>query len=427
MELDPDVQRQKLSAFIEQVRPLFEILPEAVRILDTTGIVRYVNLPFLQMTGYSLSEVIDRSFEESYVDEDRTRVRMVLNTTLKSVRFDMPVEARFKRKGSDPVTVSFKPLMLKDDHGNPIGALAILRDVSRLDRILTEPMELLNMTGSPIEILRQLPGRVASFFPGRPWVMINLIEGDYLRFAYAINVPAELMAKGGMPVDESICAIPAVSKEVLIIADLPDDPRTKQHPVVTQHGCRGYIGCPVVNSSGEVLGVICVLRQNRGGFGEHDSRIIQMFSRRVTMELERFELEAKSDQTEKEMHDLVEHAPFMIWRARPDGMLKMMSKKGRGDLGLDERRAWQKSWLELIHPDDRPEVKALFDRYAATRESGGGGTPVSMPVRILKADGTHGNFFTTLRPVRDSMGALKLMEGVAIEVPGDEEHEEDED
>lgn len=413
MEVTVSSRVEELRALVDQLTAAFDLMPDPVRIADMDGRAVYVNKPFLQLTGYSPTEIMNRSITDTYAEEDQHRVQTALASILKTGQWIGTLEVRMRRKGGEPAMVSLNCVALRNARQEVIGAFAVFRDVSRMERILAEPIELLNLTGSPVEVLRQLPARVATYFPGRPWVMINLIEGEYLRFAYAVNVPSELMAQGGEPLKGSICSIPILTGKFLGIGDMLEDDRTRQDMCVTQYGCRGYLGYPIIHTSGKILGTICILRNNRGGFGEYDQRVLQMFAKRTAMEIERMELETKVQESEKELWDTVEYAPVLLWRIRPDGRILMVSKKGRADLGYGETEQIHESWFELIHPDDILELKNKIDVLSTKN----GHALFTTPIRLRKRSGTYGNFFTTVRPVYDGVGRIKLLEGVAFEIP----------
>ncbi|OGH57373.1 MAG: hypothetical protein A3G34_04235 [Candidatus Lindowbacteria bacterium RIFCSPLOWO2_12_FULL_62_27] len=417
MEVAAPTKLEELKLLLDQLGPAFDILPDAIRVVDMEGRAIYVNRAFLHLTGYSSAEILHRPVLDTFTEDDRSRIQAALHSVLKNGQWLGTMEARIKRKGGDPVMVSLNCAAMKNNRHEIIGGFAVFRDVSRMERILAEPIELLSLSGSPVEILRQLPARVATYFPGRPWVMINLVEGEYLRFAYAANVPAELMAQGGEPLEEAICAIPIHSRAVLGIPDMAADERTRQDPCVVQYGCRGYLGYPIIHSSGKVLGVICVLRSNRGGFGEYDYRVLQMFSKRAAMEIERLEADVRIQEKEKEMWDTVQYAPVNLWRIFPDGRFQMISRKGRAELGYPEQGPLEFTWFEMVHPDDVAEIRRKIGETAARAAENG---TVTTPVRLRKGDGDYGNFFTTIRPIFDTARRLKLLEGVTFEIPSDE-------
>ena len=402
-----------LSDFLAASAPVFDLLPDSVRVVDLDGTPHYFNRAFLQMTGFSPSEILNQKLDDTYVEADRERVWNTFLGVKKMGSTVGTVEVRILRKGGDPLMVSLKAILIRNAAKEPIGALGIFRDVTKMERILAEPMELLSLSGSPVEILRQLPVRLASYFPGRSWVMINLVEGDYLRFAYSINVPTEVVALGGEPLAGSICAIPIASGQPLVIADMTEDERVRQDVCVTQYGCRGYLGYPIIHSSGRVLGTLCVLRNNRGGFGEYDHRLLEMTARRAASQLEQLEFETRLQEAEKDLLDLVKHAPLMIWRIFSDGRIEMMSAKGRKDLGLAVDEKMKETLFDHTHPEDIPEFRSRIESMSGLKN---GSKAASMQIRFRKADQSYGIFFLSLRPVYDALDRLKLIEGIGFEI-----------
>lgn len=418
MEITAPLKIETVEDYIAWAGPVLDLLPDPIRFVDLQGITKYVNRAFLQMTGFSPTELINRPLIDIYMEDERERIRSTFASVIKTGNSGAgSIEAHIIRKGGNPILGSLKAVAIRNSKNEPIGGLAMFRDFSRISRILTEPLELLMLSGSPVEVLRQLPARVATYFPGRPWVMINLVEGEYLRFAYAMNVPSELMAMGGEPLNGSICGIPIQSREFLGITDMTEDERVRQDPCVTQFGCRGYLGYPIIHSSGHVLGTICVLRPTRGGFGEFDHRIMQMFSKRAAIEIERMELEQKSDESERGLRELVENAPILLWRMGLQGQFDVVSRKVRTDFGLAPHGQIGGTLFDIIHADDIAEVRTRIEAAIQGPKPEG---LLAFSIRFRKSDGEYKPFFTTFRPSYDINGKIKLFEAMSFELPADE-------
>jgi len=91
---------------------------------------------------------------------------------------------------------------------------------------------------------------------------------------------------------------------------------------------------------------------------------------------------------------LAEHATDMISRHTPDGRFLYASPAARGLLGYGPEELVGIKSMELIHPEDRPQL----DRFrSAILESG---TAAALTYRMRRKDGTHVWVETTWRPIR---------------------------
>jgi signal transduction histidine kinase len=89
-----------------------------------------------------------------------------------------------------------------------------------------------------------------------PIAHISVVEGDTQWYKSVVGI--EL---GRMPKNNSFCTHTIMSGKPMVVPDLSKDPRFEAHPMVAEGGpgARFYAGVPLVLSSGQRLGSLCVL------------------------------------------------------------------------------------------------------------------------------------------------------------------------
>ncbi|CAL9654304.1 GAF domain-containing protein [Streptomyces sp. enrichment culture] len=99
-----------------------------------------------------------------------------------------------------------------------------------------------------------------------PYAMVNfLVEGGQffagLRVPEAPRTPRDDGTKPefgrAQPRDHGFCPHVAARRKALVLEDVRDYPRFAGNPVVDEFGIRSYLGAPLTDSTGTVLGTVC--------------------------------------------------------------------------------------------------------------------------------------------------------------------------
>ena len=120
-----------------------------------------------------------------------------------------------------------------------VNRLSALKDLRLLDTPPSESFDRLT--------------RMASRLFDLPIAAVSLTDSDRQWFKSRVGVE-----HWSMPRDKAPCAAVAMSRQVLVIEDVLDDPRYRDSSLA-QHGIRFYAGAPLTTTDGFGLGAICVL------------------------------------------------------------------------------------------------------------------------------------------------------------------------
>ncbi len=80
---------------------------------------------------------------------------------------------------------------------------------------------------------------------------------------------------------------------------------------------------------------------------------------------------------------LAEAIPVQIWTAQPDGRLDYVSQRVATYFGRSSEQILGEGWLDVIHPDDVPDVVARWTHSLAT------GEPYQVEFRLRRHDGEY--------------------------------------
>ena len=119
---------------------------------------------------------------------------------------------------------------------------------------------------------------------------------------------------------------------------------------------------------------------------------------------------------EREMSQLVDIVPSLLWRLSPQGVPVFFSKRMSEFLGLDVGKLAEPGLTGLaaaaamVHPDDAPKLVEALNRCLASGES------FSMRYRVRRADGVYRWMDSRAEPLRDEHGRILQWYGLLHDV-----------
>ena len=129
--------------------------------------------------------------------------------------------------------------------GDP-ARLAALRQTALLD-------------SSPEEAFDRLT-RLTAHVLNASVALISLVDADRQFFKSSRGLPEPRASRRETPLTHSFCQYHVVSSQPLVIEDARHDPRVQNNLAVLELGVVAYLGVPLRNSEGHVLGALCVIQ-----------------------------------------------------------------------------------------------------------------------------------------------------------------------
>jgi PAS domain S-box-containing protein len=131
---------------------------------------------------------------------------------------------------------------------------------------------------------------------------------------------------------------------------------------------------------------------------------------------DRRKAEAALRQSERELRQLVDTVPTMIWLMTPAGLPYYFNKRfvdwSGADPAPEEARGTRQfaSHVDLFHPDDREVVRAVFQKSFAR------GEPLQHKARLCRKDGQYRWIDSRFEPLRDEDGTILRWYGVNFDI-----------
>jgi signal transduction histidine kinase/PAS domain-containing protein len=93
-----------------------------------------------------------------------------------------------------------------------------------------------------------------------PSGLVHFVEGDALRIYGSYGLPVHWENVADSPLRDSLAGLIVAGGRPLVINDLAADPRVPVHSAIRRQGLRGaYLGLPIRDGSGAVLGICCAI------------------------------------------------------------------------------------------------------------------------------------------------------------------------
>lgn len=156
-----------------------------------------------------------------------------------------------------------------------------VRDPARLAEIAA-----LGLTADDVDDVLQQTVEEAAAALRLPMSLVSIVMDEAQWFAAHTGLPAWMAQARGTPVEWSFCANAVRSGEPFVVEDATTHPLVKDIPLVPVDGVRCYAGIPLVTSTGQTLGTLCVLGTEPRAFSEAEMDILRVMARRALTRIE---------------------------------------------------------------------------------------------------------------------------------------------
>ena len=290
-------------------------------------------------------------------------------------------------------------------------------EVTRLQRCIND---LVSVLAFPAMWSGCSPGQIGSFFVDG---LLRILRLDlvYVRLADSNGPPSEWLRIPGNGHSESTLTRHA-------LATLGNDPAEwpKQMTlgadgatvsiVPLRLGLHPGIGLVVAGSRRadfplltESLLLSVATNQLVMGLQEAQLRVDQQ---RVTQQLDErvAERTAQLHATERELNQIVNTIPAMVWSTRADGFAEFFSQHYLAYVGFPSAQLQGWGWTAVVHPDDLGPLTATWQAIMAA------GKPGEKEVRLRRYDGEYRWFLMRATPMLDDSGAVMKWYGINTDI-----------
>ena len=166
--------------------------------------------------------------------------------------------------------------------------------------------------------LQNLVSGVAREF-GVETALVSFMLADRQWFKAYSGIDGQLLAARGLSRELTFCQhiIDADQPKMMVVADAAVHPAFMKNPAVISGLVRSYVGAPLITSSGQVLGTLCLVDKRPSRVTPHDMDRLTLATRHIAGLIEMRTAERRSQQLETQLESLVQdsHRVALRWMA----------------------------------------------------------------------------------------------------------------
>jgi PAS domain S-box-containing protein len=264
---------------------------------------------------------------------------------------------------------------------------------------------LLDDGGNPLlDRLARLAARLLS----APLARVSLVTDRAYCFAGTSEIDARDARSRTAPLSWSLCRHVVTSGAPLEVADVRRHPLTQDGVGLTDAGVVAYLGVPLTNADGSVLGALCAIEHRPRAWADADRETLADLAAAVESELARcattlrFRLAVDATQEVIYAHDC---ATGLVVR---EGAVEAIYGRSARELAPTDD-----DWLALVYVDDRERVAASWQAALA-----GGAPRWQCEYRMQRPDGRIVIVRDQARILADAEGRPQHVAGAVTDVTG---------
>ena len=213
------------------------------------------------------------------------------------------------------------------------------------------------------------------------------------------------------------CGTAMFRRAPVVVTDVMTDPLWSDYRELAKIcGLSACWSTPIMSPTGEVLGSFAMYREEKRGPRPEENRLTQIATHIAGIAIQRQRNQESLHERDMRINMVAESTDLAFWVLYPDGTNAWMSDKGRLMYGFDSKLPLNCDLiLSRIHPDERPKVKAEYDR---ARELYGS---FESEHRLLLPAGRIRWVIMRGRCLRDSQGNLIETIGLTLDVSAQKE------
>jgi sigma-B regulation protein RsbU (phosphoserine phosphatase) len=124
---------------------------------------------------------------------------------------------------------------------------------------------------------------LAAVLTGAPWASVALVGAERYTVKSRFGIPDNAPLSGR--VENTFCHYVVGSSRPLIVVDARNDSLTHDHPATVRYGVAAYVGYPIEDAEGAVLGTFCVIDPQPHAWTATDLHVIATLAKAASSEV----------------------------------------------------------------------------------------------------------------------------------------------
>ncbi len=271
------------------------------------------------------------------------------------------------------------------------------------------------ISGDPSDVFKHAVRMIGELFEVRV-VCLSEIRGDNLYFTNVCDNGEVVVDAGDCLLEITPCATVEETKDIRLYDCVAE--KFPEALFLKQHNAHAYCGFPILNGTGDVIAVICLIDDKPHDFSEEDQELLRIFGQRIAMEMERQEHLTEKKQAEEALHEREEHYRCLVETARAvpwklDVATLRFTYVGPQAvelLGYPVEKWYEENfWLEHLHPEDCEWAARFYRKRIGRCENH------DFEYRVLASDGRTVWIRDSVNRVQDR-GTPKVLQGFMFDI-----------
>jgi len=351
--------------------------------------------------------------------ERHDKVRRLLARVLKGER--QRAESVFRSPGGEVRYLDERYSPIRDAQGEVVGAAVFVRDVTMRRHAEQTVQAIVKGTSATLgeQFFRSLVVELAAALNTRYAFVGELVASNPER------IKTVAVCAAGQIVDNFEYLLDGTPSAQAMAAGVCFVPRDVQKQfasvrLLAEMQVQSYVGVRLTAASGRALGVLAVMHDEPVRQSAVGQTILGIFAARAGAELERLQAESERRRIQEGLRLAQQVGNVGSWERDLAQDTLSWSEQTYRITQQDPQRfvLTRASWLELVHPDDRPRLLALAEDAIAGRR------PYAMDHRIQLPDGSIRYVHQRAEVVRDADGTPVRLVGTMQDITERKQAEE---
>jgi PAS domain S-box-containing protein len=266
---------------------------------------------------------------------------------------------------------------LRGSSGDVLGGVIVCRDITQIKEEeffragQSHVLEMIAADAPLADVLTSLVLLMEGQAEGlRCSILLLNRDGKHVRHGAAPNLPETYVkAVNGAPIGprNGSCGTAMYTRRPVVVTDVMTDPLWADYRELAKIcGLRACWSTPILSAQGDVLGSFAMYREENRGPLPEETRLTQIATHIAGIAIERQRQQEILREREARINLAAESADLAFWILYPEQNAAWMSEKGRLIYGFDSNLPLTCDLiLSRVHPDERADVKAAYDRSCA--------------------------------------------------------------
>ena len=207
--------------------------------------------------------------------------------------------------------------------------------------------------------------RLATRLLSAPTALVTLVDADRQRFRASVGLREPYATQGETPLSHSFCQHVVRTGAPLIVVDARAHPVLCTNEAIGDLGVIGYLGVPLRERGGRVIGSFCVIDSVPRDWSADEQSLLDDLAQAVMSELDNERAYAAMSDATGSYRALLDTTTELVCAADGDGVITYVNQAWADAFGYGKRAAVGKRAVDLVAPEHRARFVDVARRLHA--------------------------------------------------------------